>query len=228
VQMMLKDPDSAEEQPGVLHLCNICGDHFYYDAGRMLIIYGELANSPAGKLSLAFSTDQGQTWKKSDLTFPDEKYATSLVAPQAPVFFNEKDGVLPFGLVGSNPDGSQGTNVLGVYTTSDGGKTWLTNPDVLEDAGKPGVSLQVLSPQEIISACGKGLCVTQDSGRTWQKIESNLSFNYDSDTLPYVTQFHFINDQVGWAHTDQGGQPGLWRTLDGGKNWKEIQPVLIQ
>ena len=222
-QVMLTTPDDPLREPGVLHLCNICGDYFYFDAQRMLIIYGELANEPTGELKLALSTDEGKTWQAQTLPFPSEQYAQGMVSPQSPVFFNENDGLLPFGLISYDADEM---DISTIYTTQDGGQSWKTSTGVVVDSGAMSGRVQVVTLQDAFAPCGQDLCVTHDGGQSWQALGSNLSFAYTSETEPYVWQFGFIDAQNGWAVSELGLKHGLWRTTDGGVTWEELMPML--
>jgi hypothetical protein len=59
---------------GTLHLCNICGDGFYYDPVRVVITYGDLAAAPGGAVRLAVSTDLGETWQNLKLALSTVQY----------------------------------------------------------------------------------------------------------------------------------------------------------
>ncbi len=227
-QLQLTTPKGGSEpQPGVLHLCNICGDYFYYDDRRMLVIYGEGANDPAGKLQLSLSLDQGQTWQDQDLPFPGEQYSRGLVVPQEPVFFNDKDGVLPVGLITYAADGSHELDVSMVYTTQDGGLSWTPSATVVEQAGNPRFSMQFVTATDAFVPCGLGLCATHDGGQDWQSLGANLAFPYVSDSQPYVLRYDFVSPMVGWALTDLNGHSAWWKTSDGGTTWVEMKPVLL-
>jgi hypothetical protein len=169
-QVMLSTPDDPGEQPGVLHLCNICGDYFYFDAQRMLIIYGELANDPAGKLALSLSTDGGKTWQDERLPFPAEEYASGLVSPQSPVFFNDRDGLLPFGLITYNPDGSHGIDVSTLYATHDGELAGRPTPRWWRELGARAPASTLL-PRRMLLCPAARTCASRTTaggaGRRW-------------------------------------------------------------
>jgi photosystem II stability/assembly factor-like uncharacterized protein len=229
-QIMLGSPDNqVSDLPGVLHLCNICGDSFYYDPARIVIIYGDLASNAVGEVHLSVSMDLGKTWKDLHLPFPSSKFADGLVAPQLPFFYNDKDGYLPFGIVKYNQDGTHAYDILAVYTTHDGGLSWKPNPTVLENVQNTVMHyvLDFVSPMDAFVACGNDLCVTHDGAQTWQKMTSNLNFVY-AEGKKYVEWFNFVSPTAGWAITsDDSNQYTVWRTPDGGVTWKEITPRLL-
>jgi photosystem II stability/assembly factor-like uncharacterized protein len=230
-QVMLGSPENdAGEPPGTLHLCNICGDSFYYDPLRQFITYGDLASDPAGKVRASISFDYGKTWKNLALPFPSAKFADALVVPQVPVFFNKREGMLPVGLVKLNADGAHAYDVLAIYTTSTGGVSWAPNPVFLENVNSLILNhstIDFVSYQDAFVPCGSDLCVTNDGTQTWQTLHTDLNFTY-SDTSPqYVEQFDFISPVTGWAISTNGNTSSLWKTEDEGHTWEKINPLLI-
>jgi photosystem II stability/assembly factor-like uncharacterized protein len=230
-QVMLSDPSGAAgDNSGILHLCNICGDRFYYDNIRMIIIYGDLANEAAGMVRLAASFDQGVTWKSMALSFPSNRFSDGLVAPKLPEFFNDIDGLLPVGILKYNQEGATDYSVLAIYATYDGGQTWQPYPSVLEDLGgvqNPSIDIDFVSAQMAFVPCGDDLCVSQDGAQTWQPLHSNLHFTY-TEGIEYVGGFHFVDPSTGWALTFNDSQSSLWKTSDGGVTWVKLAPGLAQ
>jgi photosystem II stability/assembly factor-like uncharacterized protein len=228
-QIMLSTPgDRLSEDLGTLHLCSICGDSFYYDPVRMMITSGDLASDPTGKVILFVSTDFGNTWQELHLNMPSSKYNDGLVNPQLPVFFNAKDGYLPFGIVKFSSQGSHVYDVLAVYATHDGGLSWILNSTVLENVKNTMLGHSVIdfvSPMDAFVACGNDLCVTQDGAQSWQKITSSLNFAY-AEGIEYVEWFDFVSPAAGWAFTQDGSGYSLWGTTNGGLTWLEITPQL--
>jgi photosystem II stability/assembly factor-like uncharacterized protein len=225
-QINLNQPDGSGDLTGTLHLCSICGDSFYYDPLRLIITYGDLISDPVGSVHLSLSTDLGKTWKDLQLPLPDNIYADGLVAPQLPVFFNDQDGLLPFGIIRYNSDGSHAYAVLAVYATHDGGLSWKPNPTVVDNVQNLEGSYRLVdfvSPMDAFVTCGNDLCVTHDADKTWQTLKSNLNFAY-VDGSAYVWQFDFVSPTTGWAITTDGNTYALWKTTDGGKTWGELKP----
>jgi WD40 repeat protein len=221
-QIMLSDPPNTTTisfQPGDLSVCSICGDRFYYDPTRMLVVNGDLASDTSGSVRLSISFDLGKTWRKQNLPMPSSQYQDGSVAPQDPVFLNEQDGYLTFNIIKSKPDQSQEYCVLAIYATHNGGLTWIPNATVVENVDLNTI-VDFVSLQDIFAACGNDLCATHDGAHTWQTLHSNLDFEN-------VTEIYFASSSVGWAIATDGSSSGLWKTIDGGGSWTEISPTLI-
>lgn len=227
--MLSSPPDMPSDFPGALHLCNICSDNFYYDPKRIIVTYGDLASDPVKEVRLSMSIDQGKTWKDLHLPLPSSIYSDGLVAPQMPFFYSDKDGYLPVGIIKYNPDYTYAYDVLAVYTTHDGGLSWTSNSNVLENVPNMVTSHRVLdfvSPADAFTACGNDLCVTHDGAQSWQRITTTLNFAY-VDGKKYVEWFNFVSPTAGWAIESDGSTYSLFKTADGGMSWTGILPRLI-
>jgi photosystem II stability/assembly factor-like uncharacterized protein len=102
------------------------------------------------------------------------------------------------------------------YLTTDRGQTWhswlstgnetFTNPDT-------GWRLFVTSDRQ-----PSLFQRTTDAGSTWRTIKEVAWKN---------AQFNFVNERVGWAIVGNNLNSTLVHTVDGGKTWTEIKPVVI-
>ena len=228
-QIMLSDTpgtNSPSNSLGDLKDCGMCGDRFYYDLVHMIVVYGDMASIPtgSGSVRLSFSTDHGKTWNEQTLLLPSPALAKVVVSPSQPVFFDEKDGLLPFDVISFNPDMSIAYNGLAVYVTHDGGLTWIPNPTVLGvgDVGFSSIA-DFVSLHDIFAVCGSILCVTHNGAKTWQPLYSNLNFSPD-----VITNIDFVSPSIGWAikTTTDGNSSSLWETTNGGASWIKLSPVL--
>ena len=227
-QIMLSDPPDATNPgwyPGDLGFCNTCSDRVYYDPMRMIVVHGDYPGAaPLGSVRVSRSTDLGKTWKDQTLPLPDPAFAGDNVVPLQPVFFDAKDGLLPFEVIKYNPDYSQAYDGLAVYVTHDGGLTWIPNPTVLGDVRRDSI-VDFVSMQDIFAACGSDLCATHDGARTWQPLHSNLNFDTD------VTVVDFVSPSIGWALkttiVEGISSNYLWETTNGGANWIQLSPTVI-
>jgi len=209
--------------PGTIHLCNMCEDSFYYDPGRMIIVYGDMGSmEPGGSVSMQVSFDLGKTWQKKSLPLPPGE-AKALVAPNAAIFFDDRDGLLPVHLTRMNPDGSYAEQRLVFYATQDGGQSWSLQPAV------PGtvplyMSIQVDASQDVFVVGDKALYASHDRARTWQAVASDLDFS-TTDTRS-VSAIDFINASTGWALIMENQVNVLYATIDGGAHWTMLNPLL--
>ncbi len=208
---------------GVIHLCNICNDAFYYDPGRMVIVYGDLGSMEAGgSVRVQVSFDLGATWKALNLPLPQGE-GTALVAPNQPVFFDEHNGLLPIHLLKMDATGTFSEQKLAFYTTSDGGASWSQLPTIL-DAIPAFETMQTDFSQDAFIICGNALCASHDQGRTWQKLSSDLDFTA-TDTHS-VSGIDFVNGNSGWVLVSDNAVNSLYATSDGGSHWALLSPML--
>jgi photosystem II stability/assembly factor-like uncharacterized protein len=208
---------------GTVHLCSICGDALYYDPSRVIITYGDMATGPGGAVRLAVSTDLGQTWKNQKLPLPSGQYAGYLIAPQAPTFFGQNDGLMPVQMTANNANFAPTT--LAVYVTHDGGQTWSAGTGLAENVS-PYDRADFVSLQDGFTRCGIDLCATHDGAQTWKTLHSSLNFSTNSNT-DYVFHFDFVSATTGWAITTDGTVATLWKTVDGGTSWTKLAPTLV-
>jgi photosystem II stability/assembly factor-like uncharacterized protein len=207
-------------QPGELHLCGICGDLLDYRPSHLLIAKGDMASmEPRGALLLLASFNLSVTWSELKLPLP-EGYDDALLSPLEFTFLDEENGFLAVKLVRFAPDGSALYQVLALYSTKDGGRTWKLAPAVLE--GLPDYpAFQVLSPEDIFLECGAAICATHDGAQSWQRMPLQPSLVPDADR--FIQQVQFIDPSTGWlllqessANTDTFT---LYKTTDGAETW---------
>lgn len=96
-----------------------------------------------------------------------------------------------------------------VYRTTNGGQAWtqqrIPSPNSVND-------VQFVSPQIGFVAARDGIFSTNDSGKTWTKV------NVPVDDDIGFQDVHFINPQTGWA---TGENNTLITTSDGGQTWTQ-------
>ncbi len=210
--------------PGTIHLCNICNDAFYYDPARMIIIYGDMGSmEPGGSVRGNVSFDQGNTWQAFNLPLPQGE-TEALVAPETPVFYSDRQGILPIHLLKMSPEGSYSAQRLVFYATLDGGKSWSQLPTILDPVA-PFTTISVDPSQDVFIPCGSALCVSHDRARTWQTVSSNLDFT-TTDTRS-ITGPDFVSGSTGWALVMDNEITSLYTTTDGGATWAEIAALLV-
>jgi photosystem II stability/assembly factor-like uncharacterized protein len=123
-------------------------------------------------------------------------------------------------------DGAVGYTIGGptkksvVYVTNDGGADWrpVTPPGPPE-----GWLVDTITPLRWRLVNGDRILATDDGGKTWHTITTNVSFQlfyaYDSPTAPVVD---FVTREVGWIVLETPVTTTLWRTTDGGSKWRRV------
>jgi len=126
----------TDEASGEIVICHVCYNHFYFDLRRVIF-------SPEELPTLLVTNDFGKTWNQAELPeFPSNVYLDDMRF-NSPMFFNEKEGVLPI-LV---RDFSSDTVEIHIYGTQDNGLTWSleSEPTIVNQFGKRGADIQFIS-----------------------------------------------------------------------------------
>jgi len=170
------------------------------------------------------STDAGQTWEHLGL---DRTRQISKIAvhPNNPdVAFVAAQGS-PYA---ANPE-------RGIYRTTDGGKNWTQVHYIDENSGVSDLSMDMTNPRIIYAAYwdhrrfpwkvqsggpGSGIWKSADGGNTWTELSKGLPKGVMGKIGVSVSRAD--NKRV-WAiiEADKGG---LYRSDNGGKSWKLINP----
>jgi len=167
--------------------------------------------------------NSGKTWIKRAVAKAPGQTASGAAFTGQPLLAGRKGavgytmtGLKPSG-AGSRPaDGGSGLKTV-VYVTTDNGKAWhpVTPPGKRE-----GWVVDAITPASWRLVQGDHILATDNAGRTWRTITSNISFEiyyaYDDPTPPVV---NFATRRVGWIVTSTS----LWRTLNGGSTWRKVR-----
>ena len=169
-------------------------------------IYGKVNINRTGGVGV--SDDYGNTWRK--LSLPVERATLSVVVdPHSP----KEKRTLYASVFGS-----------GVYRSDDGGGTWQLKNTGLDESGMYRCLKLVLHKDGTLfnlttgkrpkgSTAGVGLYRSTDKGETWQKISTGQPWTWVKDFSVDTEDSRII---LVAASREKGG---LYRTLDGGKNW---------
>ncbi|HEX9828467.1 MAG TPA: glycosyl hydrolase [Flavobacteriaceae bacterium] len=126
------------------------------------------------------------------------------------------------------------TQDRGIYKSIDGGKTWRKVLFSNEQSGAVDLLIDPTNPRILyastwklqrkpysLSSGGEGsaLWKSTDSGETWKEISKHKGF--PQDTLGIIgVAVSPLNNQRVWAMVENKEKGGLYRSDDGGENWK--------
>ena len=155
------------------------------------------------------SVDFGGTWINST---PTE--GTSIVW-NVPVFTNDNEGLL----VGASRDQPQGRLI--VLASHDGGVSWNSLANVANaNRLTAGVPIPVSVPSD-----NTAVVVTPRGDRVVRAIAGQISSSTPAGLTGPVSRISFASGDSGWALNSTGPMFGrLFATVDGGKNWHQVQP----
>jgi photosystem II stability/assembly factor-like uncharacterized protein len=172
---------------------------------------GDCHGVAAGVL-LYKTSDAGLTW--ASVTLPDPSNAPGLFTnfqsacgSYDPYFFGNEIGHLAVNC--ANYDQDPISYQYYVFTTLDGGNTWLSST-------YPGESLYFYN-QDSGWALSSKINRTSDGGLNW-KIIAQVSWSAKVD---------FISVEIGWAVASADNQMALVKTIDGGAHWSMLVPVVV-
>ena len=224
--------------PGTIHLCNLCGDGIsYYPPTKVIITHGDQGDEqPKGAVRLSLSTNLGKAWRDLRLSEP-EKYRDGLAGPLSPVFFDDKNGLLPAHILKRNADNTLAYSALVFYASDDGGLTWTARPGIIEltSEGKVwsfGSHVDVVSSKDVFVRGGLNLYVTRDGARSWRTIKPNIDFGLEGSKWD-VSRMDFVDANHGWIVISDNrtfasfGNYPLFKTSDGGSSWTELPLKIV-
>jgi len=169
------------------------------------------------------STDAGKTWSQMGLA-KTGRIARILVNPR------DAGNVL----VCAEGRGNSPQQERGVFRSTDGGKTWTQTLLVNENTGCSGLSMDPNHPDTILAGTwqvtgrtwaelsggpGSGVYLSHDNGRTWQHLTNGLP---ESPLGKIDVAISPANPQRMYALIQTKDQGSVWRSDDGGSNWKVV------
>jgi photosystem II stability/assembly factor-like uncharacterized protein len=166
------------------------------------------------------SENGGSTWEQQILAPNPVDDGFDYHDYQLPVFVNKEIGYVAV----TYRDVFYETVEVGFYLTYDEGNTWQQittfGPSELSDPG-PGSAIQVqfLDAETWIAALGNAVCVTDESGESWEifEIEELPGWHY---------RLMFVTEHIGWSlvFRDYCGDDCLvlYQTMDGGVTWAAL------
>jgi photosystem II stability/assembly factor-like uncharacterized protein len=158
--------------------------------------------------------DGGKSWAHQDLPIPEiASYRGISLLP--PTFFDEKNGILPVALLEQE---NKSTNVI--LTTKDGGMSWqsLQNLPFQKESELTTIFLTKSFGWAWSRASSK-IFLTSNGGDLWEESTPNLD-------LSSVQQINFVGEKTGFLIKTTENRHELYTTMDAGKTWSLISPVL--
>lgn len=197
----------------------------------------DLAGHPSKQNVLYIGTAGGGVWKSVDagINF-------------SPIFDEHCQSIGTIAIDPSNPDGNiwvgtgetwtrNSTSIgCGIYKSEDGGSSWKSKG--LENSER--ISNIIISPTNpdmvFVGVLGalwgdsedRGIYKTVDGGKSWKKIFyinertgcSDLIVDPNDENIMYASFWEFR--RKAWSFESGGYSSGLYKTIDGGKNWNKI------
>ena len=176
------------------------------------------------------TTDAGLSWDNVS----DGYFNTGSVGA---VSVSESDNNIVVVGMGESPvRGVMTSSGDGVYKSIDGGNTWEhlglektkhisqiiihpNNPDIMYTAAQG-------SPYD--GTTERGIYKTTDGGATWEKVlfvdkmsgANDLAMDYSNPRVLYAS--FWDHQRLPWYVRSGGNGSGIWKTTDGGENWKKL------
>ena len=176
------------------------------------------------------TTDAGISWNNVS----DGYFNTGSVGA---VSVSESDNNIVVVGMGESPvRGVMTSSGDGVYKSRDGGNTWEhlglektkhisqiiihpNNPDIMYTAAQG-------SPYD--GTTERGIYKTTDGGATWEKVlfvdkmsgANDLAMDYNNPRVLYAS--FWDHQRLPWYVRSGGNGSGIWKTTDGGENWKKL------
>ncbi|HEV7179504.1 MAG TPA: hypothetical protein VGN11_06510, partial [Candidatus Baltobacteraceae bacterium] len=174
------------------------------------------------------TTDGGETWQA---VF--EKEAVASIGDV--VIDPTNDNVVWVGTGEGNPRNDVIPGA-GVYKSTDAGKTWnlvglkntRTITRVVIDPRNPNHVLVAALGDTFAPSEDRGIYVTNDGGKTWQKTlylgdqsgGSDVQLDPHDPSVVYAGMWHFVRKP--WTTNSGGADDGLYKSTDGGKTWTKL------
>jgi len=197
----------------------VCGDSGLDFLGRNHIWRTEGSTRDlVPDLILSQSHDGGLSWETSSLPLPGEESVYWECRVSSPSLVTPTTGEVE---VACTTD--EGATEAYAYRTENSGLTWQITPIEFSQAEhlSPSIAWRrgpaAVEGETEQSKGLRGLFWTFDAGRTWSW----------ASTLDWDGDLDFVSSLVGWGVAENAeGRTRLLMTVDGGRSWEEIKPVV--
>ena len=165
-----------------------------------------------GNIYLYASRDGGVSWSQQAIQ-PLSGDKDRLTMAHSPLFFGQV-GIFPLTFYETD------ATLLIFYVSQDGGASWSMSPQAIP-AGRYSFAD---STRGYSWDGGNTILITNDSGRTWQTISTNLDLSSKLNQIDFVPASK--GSYTGWALTslDENNHSQLYMTKDNGATWLPLIP----
>lgn len=157
----------------------------------------------SGFVYLYSTQDGGRTWHEKDIQIP-AKYKEVEFTSMPPLFFSDKDGILPL---------KEGKGIV-FYSTADSGNNWSLASEVVLSEENNFLFYSFCDNKHGFVTDGNAMFTTSDEGNTWEKAALSL----ETGTMD-IEKMIFTDKKIGWII---GRENDLLKTSDGGATWKKM------
>ena len=180
------------------------------------------------------TTDDGISWKNVS----DKYLKTGTVGALAVAESNSN--IIVAGMGEHAARGVMTSTGDGVYKSTDAGKTWkhmgldLTRhiSDVVIDPANPDIIFVAAQGAQYGPSEDRGIYRSEDGGNSWQKVlylddttgASSLSMDMNNPLILYAAMWQ--HRRYPWTMESGGENSGLYKSTDGGLNWKKMKQGL--
>lgn len=114
-----------------------------------------------------------------------------------------------------------GVEVGGVHLSDDRGESWTERRDGVHDDVH---HVLVRGPDEFIASCGNGLYRTRDAGRSWTRLDEDLSHRYFREAISHNGRLYAAaaRDPPGTWNGESGADGGLFVSETDGESFTSV------
>ena len=175
--------------------------------------------------------DAGRTWTPIFDEQPSQAVGAIAVAPSDPniVYVSSGEGL-------ARPDLAVGD---GMYKSTDAGKTWTHLAGLRNSQGIPALAVDPRDANRVFAAAlghpyganqERGIYLSTDGGQNWQKVlskgenvgGSDVEIDASNPDVVYAGMWELRLGPWEDGNQYQGTGGGLFKSTDGGKNWKPL------